>query len=128
MNNSYSQINLDDVEDMYARYGMQEHGESRYLREDVGAETIGLSLYRLKAGKRTGFAHRHRDVEEMYVVLAGSGRMKVDDDILELRERDVVRVAPQSVREFEGGPDGLELLATGSHAAGDGETIENWWT
>jgi len=128
MNNGYSQINLDDVEDMFAKYGMQDRGESRYLREDVGAETVGLSLYRMKPGKRTGFAHRHSDVEELYVVLSGSGRMKIDDDVIELRERDVVRVAPASVREFEGGPDGLELLATGTHAAGDGETIENWWT
>src|SRR5690348_14266180 len=73
MNNGYSQINLGDVEDMFAKYGMQDRGESRYLREDVGAETIGLSLYRLHPGKRTGFAHRHKDVEELYVVLAGSG-------------------------------------------------------
>ena len=128
MTNGYSQINFNDVEDMYARYGMEEHGESRYLREDVGAESIGLSLYKLKPGRRTGFAHRHEQVEEMYVVLSGAGRMKVDDDILELRERDVVRVAPHSIREFEAGPDGIELLAAGGHAKGDGETIENWWT
>lgn len=128
MDNGYAQINFDDVEDMYARYGMQDHGQSRYLREEVGAESIGVSLYALNAGRRTGFAHRHERVEEMYIVLAGSGRMKIDDDIVELRERDVVRVGPRSIRDFEAGPDGLELLAMGAHAAGDGETIENWWT
>lgn len=128
MNNSYSRINFGDVEDMFAKYGMQERGEARYLRDDVGAETVGLSLYRMHPGKRTGFAHRHKDVEELYVVLAGSGRMKIDDDVVELREHDVVRVAPTSVREFEAGPNGLELLATGGHAPGDGETVEGWWT
>jgi mannose-6-phosphate isomerase-like protein (cupin superfamily) len=64
----------------------------------------------------------------MYVVLSGSGRVKVDDEIVELRARDVVRVAPSSVREFEAGPDGMELLATGVHVEGDGEMLEGWWT
>jgi uncharacterized cupin superfamily protein len=128
MANSYSKINFGDVADMYAQSGMEAHGEARYLREDVGAETIGVSLYKLRPGKRTGFAHRHKAVEEMYVVLSGSGRMKVDDDLVELGPHDVVRVGPEAAREFEAGSDGLELLATGGHAPGDGETIEGWWT
>jgi mannose-6-phosphate isomerase-like protein (cupin superfamily) len=128
MADSYSKTNFGDVADMYAQYGMQAHGEARYLREDVGAETIGVSLYELRPGKRTGFAHRHKTVEELYIVLAGSGRVKINDELIELARRDVVRVSPEAVREFEAGPNGLELLATGGHASGDGETIENWWT
>jgi uncharacterized cupin superfamily protein len=128
MPDSYSKINFGDVADMYAQYGMDAHGEARYLRDDVGAETIGVSLYELRPGKRTGFAHRHTAVEELYVVLSGSGRVKIDDEMIELSRRDVVRVAPAAVREFEAGDEGLELLATGGHAPGDGETIENWWT
>lgn len=128
MNNSYAKVNFDAVEDMNARYGMQEIGEARYLRQDVGAETIGATLYRMRPGKRTGFAHRHEQVEELYVVLAGDGRIKIDDDIVELRPFDAVRVAPGSIREFEAGPTGLELLATGSYVEGDGEMIQGWWT
>jgi quercetin dioxygenase-like cupin family protein len=60
-------------------------------------------------------------------VLSGSGRVKVDEEIVELRPRDVVRVAPASVREFEAGPDGMELLATGTHVEGDGEMLQEWW-
>ena len=128
MSNGYAHINIDDVEDLAAKYGMGELGEARYLREDVGAEAIGLTYYRMNPGRRTGFGHRHKDAEEMYVVLAGSGRAKVGDEVIDLRVRDVVRVAPQTIREFESGPDGMELLATGTHVEGDGEMLQEWWT
>ena len=128
MSTDYARINIDDVDDLAAQYGMGELGEARYLREDVGAEAIGLTYYRMNPGRRTGFGHRHREAEEMYVVLSGSGRVKVADEILDLRPRDVVRVAPAAVREFEAGPDGMELLATGTHVDGDGEMLQEWWT
>jgi mannose-6-phosphate isomerase-like protein (cupin superfamily) len=127
MNDTYGKVNLDEVEDMNARYGMQDVGEARYLREDVGAEAIGATLYRMRPGKRTGFGHRHTQVEELYFVLSGAGRIKIDDDIVEVRPLDAIWVAPQAVRELEAGPDGLELLATGGHAADDGEMMQNWW-
>lgn len=128
MDDTYMKINFDQVEDMNARYGMQEVGEARYLREDVGAETIGATLYRMRPGKRTGFGHRHEKVEELYFVLDGSGRIKVDEDVVDLARHDVVRVAPAAVRELEAGPEGMEVLATGGHAPGDGEMIQDWWT
>jgi mannose-6-phosphate isomerase-like protein (cupin superfamily) len=128
MSSGYAKTNIDDVEDAAPRFGMGDVGEARYVREDVGAQGIGISHYRMNRGRRTGFGHRHREVEEIYVVLGGSGRVKVDDEILELRPRDVLRVAPESVREFEAGPDGMELLATGMHRDGDGELVQGWWT
>ena len=128
MSTGYARINLDEVEDLAAKYGMAELGEARYLREDVGAEAIGLTYYRMNPGRRTGFGHRHKEAEEMYVVLAGSGRAKVGDEVIDLRPRDVVRVAPDAIREFESGPDGMELLATGTHFDGDGEMLQEWWT
>jgi mannose-6-phosphate isomerase-like protein (cupin superfamily) len=124
----YGRINFDDVTDLAARYGMGDIGEARHLRDDVGAEGVGMTLYRMNPGKRSGFGHRHREAEEMYVVLSGSGRIKIDDDILELRALDVVRVAPSSVRDFEAGPDGMQLLATGTYVKDDGEMLEGWWT
>ncbi len=127
MNSGWTRINFEDVTDLAVQYGMQEMGEARYLGKEVGAERTGLSLYRMRAGQRPGFGHRHEAVEEMYVVLSGSGRVKIDDEIVDLRRWDVVRVAPACVREFEAGPDGMELLATGAHVDGDGEMIQGWW-
>jgi quercetin dioxygenase-like cupin family protein len=124
----YARINLDDVTDLAAQYGMGHLGEARYLREDVGAERIGLTLYRMNPGRRTGFGHRHREAEEMYVVLSGSGRAKVDEEILELRALDVLRVAPTPVRELEAGPDGMVVLAFGGHVPDDSEMVQDWWT
>jgi uncharacterized cupin superfamily protein len=124
----YGRINFDEVTDLAAEYGMGELGEARYLREDVGAERVGMTLYRMNPGRRGGFGHRHREAEEMYVVLSGSGRVKIDDDILDLAPLDVVRVAPASVREFEAGPDGMHLLAAGTHVKDDGEMLQDWWT
>ena len=127
MDNNYAKVNFDAVEDMNPRYGMQDVGEARYLREDVGAEAIGATLYRMRPGKRIGFGHRHEQVEELYFVLAGGGRVKIDDEIVDVGPLDAVRVAPRAVREFEAGPGGLELLATGNHVEGDGEMIQDWW-
>ncbi len=127
MSTGYGRINIDDVDDLAARFGMGELGEARYVREDVGAEGIGLTMYRMNPDRRVGFGHRHREAEEVYVVLRGTGRVKVDDDIAEVRTGDIVRVAPASVREFESGPDGMELLAAGTHVEGDSEMLENWW-
>lgn len=127
MSTTYGRINFDEVADQAPQFGMQDVGEARYVREDVGAESIGASLYRMNPGKRTGFGHRHTAVEELYVVLLGGGRVKVDDEVVELRALDAVRVAPAAVREFESGPDGLVLLATGTHVPGDGELIQGFW-
>jgi uncharacterized cupin superfamily protein len=128
MSTGYARINIDEVEDLAAKFGMGDLGEARYLREDVGAEAIGMTYYRMNPGRRTGFGHRHKEAEEMYVVLAGGGRVKLGDEVVDLRARDVVRVAPATVREFEAGPDGMELLATGTHVEGDSEMLEEWWT
>ena len=127
MSKRYGKTNFDDVADLAAQFGMEDVGEARYLREDVGAEGIGASLYRMNPGRRTGFGHRHAAVEELYVVLSGSGRVRIDDDVLDVRALDAVRVAPEAVREFESGPDGMVLLATGTHADGDGELVQGFW-
>lgn len=82
-----------------------------------------MTHYRLRPGRRQGWAHRHRAAEEIYVALSGSGRIRVDDALLELGPLDAVRVAPGSQRELEAGPDGLEVLAFGSHVPGDGEMV-----
>jgi mannose-6-phosphate isomerase-like protein (cupin superfamily) len=82
----------------------------------------------MNAGQRMGFGHRHGEAEEIYVVLGGSGRMKLDEEVVELAPQDIVYVPPAVVREWESGPEGLQLIAFGSHAESDVEMIQGWWT
>ena len=98
------------------------------MRTELGAVQTGLTHYRLPADRRLGWAHRHNAAEETYVVIAGSARMKVDDELFALERLDAVRIAPRSVREFEAGPEGVEMLAFGTHIPGDGELVADWWS
>jgi mannose-6-phosphate isomerase-like protein (cupin superfamily) len=77
-------------------------------------------------GRNRGWAHRHRVAEEIYVVLNGSGRSKVDDERFELGPLDAARVAPGSARELAADDDGLEVLAFGLRSPGDGEMVSDW--
>jgi mannose-6-phosphate isomerase-like protein (cupin superfamily) len=103
-------------------------GEARFARGDLEAERTGLAFHVLKPGRRQGFAHRHHEAEEIYVVLSGSGRVKLGDDVREIGPMDAIRVAPEVVRAFEAGGDGLEVLVFGPHHERDGEMItEGFW-
>jgi mannose-6-phosphate isomerase-like protein (cupin superfamily) len=124
----YTLKKLTDVEDSAPKFGLSEVQEARFAKNDLDAEETGVSLHRLKADKRQAFAHKHEKSEEVYVVLQGSGRVKLDDEILEIAQLDALRVAPEVTRAFEAGPDGLELLAFGARHDGDGEVIQGWWT
>ena len=125
----YSIKNLRQVEDSAPKHGLSEVGEARFPGSDLRAETTGLAYHVLRPNKRQGFAHRHDKAEEIYVVLAGSGRIKLDDDVVELETMDAVRLAPSVVRALEAGPDGLELLAFGPRVEADGEivSIDGFW-
>ncbi|HYY21172.1 MAG TPA: cupin domain-containing protein [Thermoleophilaceae bacterium] len=124
---SYTIKNLREVEDSAAKFGYSEMQESRFPREDLGAEEIGLAYHVVRPGKRQAFAHRHERAEEIYVVLRGTGRVKLDDQIVEVGPMDSIRVAPSVARAFEAGPDGLELLAFGPRHPGDAEVIQDFW-
>jgi mannose-6-phosphate isomerase-like protein (cupin superfamily) len=125
---SYSIKNLREVEDMAPKHGLGEIGEARFARGDLEAERTGLALHVLRPGKRQGFAHRHHEAEEIYVVLAGSGRVKLGDDVRDIGPMDAIRVAPEVVRAFEAGGDGLEVLVFGPHHERDGELVrEGFW-
>jgi uncharacterized cupin superfamily protein len=87
----------------------------------------GVSYQRLRPGVRQAFGHSHRHAEEVFVVLAGSGRVKIDAEISELRALDAVRIAPESRRAFEAGPDGLDLLVFGVHRPGDAVMDREFW-
>ena len=124
----YSIKNLRDVEDIAPRFGASEVQEARFPREDLESETVGLAFHVVKPNCRQAFAHRHERAEEIYVVISGSGRIKLDDDVVKVGPLDAIRTAPGVARAFEAGPHGLELLAFGPRHAGDGEILrEDFW-
>jgi quinol monooxygenase YgiN/mannose-6-phosphate isomerase-like protein (cupin superfamily) len=123
----YTIVNLDSVEDVALKHGLSDMGESRFAREDLAARHTGVSHQRLRPHRRQAFGHRHHRAEEVYVVLSGSGRVRIEDDVLEIGALDAIRLAPGSTRAFEAGPDGLELLVFGPHFTGDGEILRDFW-
>jgi mannose-6-phosphate isomerase-like protein (cupin superfamily) len=124
----YTLKRLTDVDDSAPKFGYGELQEARFANEDLDTEQTGVSHLRVRPGKRQGFAHKHDKAEEVYVVIAGSGRVKLDDEIVEIEALDAIRVTPGVIRQFEGGPDGIELLAVGPRHEGDGEIFPGWWT
>ena len=127
MSRGYAKKNLREVEDSAVKYGFAEHQEAHFALEDLGAEQSGLNYVVIKPGRREAFAHRHERAEEIYIVLSGSGAVKLDDDVVELAPLDAVRVSPGVTRAFEGGPEGLEVLVFGPRVEGDGEIVQDFW-
>jgi mannose-6-phosphate isomerase-like protein (cupin superfamily) len=119
---------LTDVKDSAPEFGFAGVQEARFAGGDLEAEKTGLAHVRLKPGKRSPFGHKHDEAEEVYIVLAGSGRMKLDDEIIEIEQLDAIRVSPEVVRAFEAGPEGVEVLAVGARHDGDGEVLPGWWS
>ena len=123
----YTLVNLEEVEDMAKRFGFGEQGEARFANRPLGAVSTGVSHQRLRPGVRQAFGHRHQHAEEVFVVLAGTGRVKIDAEIRDVRPLDAIRIAPSSPRAFEAGPDGLEFVVFGPHRAGDAVMDANFW-
>lgn len=128
MPDPFTHTKLLNVKDSAAEFGYEGIQEARFAKGDLDAEQTGVSHQRLKPGKRSPFGHKHEDAEEVYVVIAGSGRMKLDDEIIEIEALDAIRVAPEVTRAFEAGPEGLEVLAVGARHDGDGEIFPGWWS
>jgi len=125
----YTKLNLtEDVEDFAPKFGMGEVLQAHFARDAIEAKQFGLSLQRLKPNQRLPFGHRHEQQEEVYVVVGGSGRLKIEDEVLDLGQWDAVRVDPQLVRNLEAGPDGMDVLAFGAPGLRDTEQLMNWWT
>jgi mannose-6-phosphate isomerase-like protein (cupin superfamily) len=126
----YTKLNLkQDVEDMAPKFGFSPGMESRFARQPLDLAQSGVSYFRLAPEFRMPFGHRHGEQEEVYVIVSGNARMKLEDDIVELRQWDVVRVPGSTTRALEGGPDGAEVLAFGapSNQNKDAEMVPGWW-
>ncbi len=120
-------MNLSETADSAPKFGLEEFGEAHFPREELDAKTTGLSYQVLKPGKRQQFGHKHDKAEEVYVVLSGSGRVRLDDEIVDLAELDAIRVEPSVMRAFEAGPDGMAWLAFGPHHDKDGQMDREFW-
>lgn len=123
----YTLKKLTDVEDSAPKSGFGEIQEARFAKDALETEDTGFSYHRLKADQRQPFAHKHERAEEVYVVISGSGRVKLDEDVVELQQLDAIRVAPKVTRAFEAGPSGLDLIVFGPRFDGDGEVLMGWW-
>ena len=127
---NYTKLNLTrDVEDMAPRFGYAEHMEARYARKALGLEQSGVSYFKLQPGYRVPFGHRHGEQEEVYLVVSGSARFKVDDEILELGTLEALRVPGTTPRAMEAGPDGVEIVVFGAPNTEnrDAEMLPEFW-
>jgi uncharacterized cupin superfamily protein len=127
---SYTKKNLrEDVEDQAPKFDMPSEMEAHFGRTALGGETLGLSLMKLGPGFRIPFGHKHEGQEEVYVVVRGSARIKVEDEIVELGEWDAIRFDKDTMRAVEAGANGVEYLAFGAgDDPRDAEMVANWWS
>jgi mannose-6-phosphate isomerase-like protein (cupin superfamily) len=127
---AYTHLNFKDVDDAAVNYGMSPNLEFRVGRKPLELENLGVSFLRMAPGFRMPFGHKHKTQEEVYVLLAGSARAKVDDDIVELKQWDALRLSKDAVRALEAGPDGAELILVGAPATEgqDADLTQGWWS
>jgi mannose-6-phosphate isomerase-like protein (cupin superfamily) len=124
----YTIVNLKEVEDQAPNFGLSPDLEARFARVALDAELIGLTYQRLAPNFQVPWGHTHKTQEEMFVVISGSMRVKVEDEIKELQPWDAIRVSKETPRGFEAGPEGVEFIAIGAPGGpGDAENIEGFW-
>jgi len=126
---AYTLRNLKEVDDAASAFGLSPDLEARFARKPLESKQVAVSYQRLLPNVRIPFGHRHEQQEEIYIVIAGSARAKVDDETVELRQWDALRVDPETMRGIESGPDGVEFLAVGGPVGdrNDAEIVNGWW-
>lgn len=125
---SYTKKNLRELDDLAVKHGFSENQEMRVAHGDLGAEQTGVSFQIVKPGKRHAFGHRHKEAEEIYVVLSGKGKVRLDEEIVEVEPLDAIRISPPVSRAFEAGSEGLELLVFSPRYEGDAELVPDFWS
>ena len=123
----YTLKNLGDVQDVAVDGGFSDNQEARFAGKDLRLEQLGVSHQLVKPGKHHAFGHRHKEAEEVYVVLAGGGKVHLDGEELGVERLDAIRVGPEVTRGFEAGDDGLELIVFSKSAPGDAEIVEDFF-
>ena len=127
MADGYTIKNLREVDDVAAKHGHGDFMSARFPQKALDAETTGVALLSIKPGQRQPFAHSHKEAEEIYVVLSGAGKIKLDDEVIDLAPMDAIRMSPGVGRALEGGPEGLEVLAFGPRHEDDTELLKEFW-
>jgi quercetin dioxygenase-like cupin family protein len=130
---SYTKLNLkEDVQDSAPGFGFAPNMEARFASRDLELAESGAGYERLAPNFRVPFGHTHKGQEELYVVVSGSGRMKIDDDTVDLKQWDAIRVPAGVWRCYEAGPDGIEVIAFGAPRVddpqADAEMQPGWWS
>jgi mannose-6-phosphate isomerase-like protein (cupin superfamily) len=125
----YTKTNLRDVEDSAPKFKMPSEMHARFARTPIEGETLGLSLFSLDPGFRIPFGHKHASQEEVYVIVSGSGRVKVGDEVVDVKQWDAIRFDKDTMRNVEAGPDGIEYVAFGAgEDAREVEMAQDWWS
>jgi mannose-6-phosphate isomerase-like protein (cupin superfamily) len=126
----YTITNLrEDVDNMAPKFGMPTEMQARFARTPLGGKTLGLSLFKLEPNFRIPFGHKHENQEEVYVVVRGSARVKVDGKVVDVGEWDAIRFDKDTMRDVEAGPEGVEYLAFGAgEDASEVEMVQDWWS
>jgi mannose-6-phosphate isomerase-like protein (cupin superfamily) len=126
---SHTETNLRKVENSAPKFDMPDEMEARFARSDLEGETLGVTLFTLAPNFRIPFGHKHDKQEEVYVIVHGSARIKVDDEIVELGPLDAIRFDKDTMRNVEAGPDGVEYLAfSAGDDPQDADMAPAWWT
>ena len=124
----YKIVNLKEVEDQAPNFGLSPDLEARFARVALEAELVGLTYQRLAPNFQVPWGHTHKTQEEVFVVISGSMRVKVADELKELGPWDAIRVSKETPRGFEAGPEGVEFIAIGAPGGpGDAEDLEGFW-
>lgn len=123
----YTKKNVSELKDSAPEFGFDAVQEVRFPASDLNADETGFGHHLVKPGMRQGFGHKHDEAEEVYFVVSGSGRVRLDDETVELEKNDFLRVAPEVMRRFEAGDDGLEFISFGTRHEGDGEIDPTFW-
>jgi mannose-6-phosphate isomerase-like protein (cupin superfamily) len=126
----YTIVNLGDVENVAPKFQMPEGMDVRFPKRELDCAIGGVGVEKLPAGVRQPFGHTHSEQEEIYVIAEGSGRIKLDDEVQDLRQWDILRIAPGVMRNLEAGPDGITVIAFGAPLGEerDDDTVPGWWS
>jgi mannose-6-phosphate isomerase-like protein (cupin superfamily) len=126
----YTALQINEVEDQAPNIGLPAEMQLRMARVPLNCEKCGISYLRLAPGFRMPYGHTHKVQEEVFILVSGSARMKLDDDVIDVKPWTAVRVAPETMRSLEAGPEGAELVAIGAPntGPGDGNNVLGWWS
>ena len=125
----YTVLKVSEVDDQAPNFGLEGKMEARFMRVDLGCENCGVTYLRIAPNFRIPFGHHHKVQEEVYMLVSGSARIKLDDEVYDLAPWTAVRMSKDVNRGLEAGPEGAEFVLVGAPNTGPGDAIteQDWW-